>query len=85
MTYGKQIVVLDRGLVFVGDVTVDGDFYIIPNALRVRRWDTSKGLGELAASGPLPSTVLDAAGTVRAHKRAIFAKLSCEAAKWTTR
>lgn len=85
MTYGHQIVILDRGWVFAGDVTVEGDFCIIAQARNVRRWGTTKGLGELAASGPLPSTVLDTAGTVRAPMRAVIAMLACEADKWTAR
>ncbi len=85
MDHGKQIVVLDRGFVYVGDVTIDGDWCLISNAQNVRRWGTSKGLGELAASGPLKATVLDPAGTVRAPMRALIAMLACEAGKWTAR
>ncbi len=85
MDHGKQIVVLDRGFVYVGDVKTDADWCVIENASCVRRWSTSKGLGELAASGPLENTVLDPAGTVRAPMRAVIAMLACEADKWTAR
>lgn len=81
--YGKQIVVLDRGFIYVGDVSADENFCVIANAHCVRRWGTSKGLGELAARGPLPNTVLDSAGTVRTPMRAVIHMLACEAAKWT--
>lgn len=79
---GKQIVILDRGFVYVGDVTVDGDMLTIAAAKNVRRWGTTKGLGELAAKGPLKTTVLDDAGTVRAPLRAVIACVECEAGAW---
>lgn len=78
----KQIVILDRGFVFVGDVAQDGDWLVISGAKNVRRWGTSKGLGELAASGPLPNTRLDDAGVVRAPLRAVIGTIDCEPTKW---
>ena len=81
--YGLQIVVLDRGFVYVGNVEIDGDWCLITAARNVRRWGTSKGLGELAASGPLKDTVLDPAGRVRAPLRALIALIKCDAAKWS--
>lgn len=83
--HGKQIVVLDRGFVYVGDVSTDEQWCLIANAQCVRRWGTSKGLGELAAAGPLPNTKLDPAGTVRAPLRAVISLISCEASKWSER
>lgn len=85
MDHGQQIVVLDRGFVYVGIVTTDADWCVLTNASCVRRWGTRKGLGELAARGPLESTVLDPAGTVRAPMRAVIAMLACEVDKWTAR
>ena len=82
VNHGKQIVVLERGFVYVGDAVTDGTWCTITNASNVRRWGTSKGLGELAASGPLPNTKLDPAGTVKAPMRSVIAMLSCEAARW---
>lgn len=79
----KQIVIADRGFVWVGDVELLTEWCIITKASQVRRWGTSKGLGELAASGPLKSTVLDPAGTVRVPMRAVIGLLDCEVSKWT--
>jgi hypothetical protein len=79
----KQIVIADRGFVWVGDVEIGGDWCVISSAQQVRRWGTSKGLGELAANGPLKSTVLDPCGTVRLPMRAVIGLLDCEASKWT--
>ena len=78
----KQIVIAQRGWVFVGDVETSGEQVIISNASCIRRWGTSKGLGELAAGGPKSATVLDAMGTVRPHALAVVATLDCEATKW---
>lgn len=78
-----QIVVLDRGFVYVGDVAVSGDWVTITNARTIRRWGTTKGLGELAKNGPLKDSILDPAGTVRAPMRALISLIECEASSWT--
>lgn len=78
----KQIVVAQRGWVFVGDVETSGDQVTISNAQCIRRWGTTKGLGELAAGGPKSATVLDNMGIVRLHALAVVATLDCEATKW---
>lgn len=77
-----QIVILDRGFIYVGDVAIENDWLIIRNARNVRRWGTSKGLGELAKDGPKPETKIDPAGTVRAPLRSVIGLLECEASSW---
>lgn len=79
----KQIAILDRGFVYVGDCEVAGDWLTISNAKNVRRWGTSGGLGELAADGPQPKTILDPAGTVRAPLRSLVGMIDCEPGKWS--
>lgn len=79
---GKQIVILDRGFVYVGDVAFDGDWIVISNAANVRRWGTKRGLGELATNGPTSNTQLDLTPTIRAPLRALIAAIECEPAKW---
>ena len=81
----KQIVIAQRGWVFVGDVEKSGDDVTINNAQCIRRWGTTKGLGEIAKNGPTSSTVLDDMGTVRMHALAVVASLDCEASKWAAR
>lgn len=81
----KQIVIAQRGWVFVGDVERSGDDVTINGAQCIRRWGTTKGLGELAANGPQISTVLDDMGTVRLHALAVVASIDCEAGKWPAR
>ena len=81
----KQIVIAQRGWVFVGDVEKSGDDVTINNAQCIRRWGTTKGLGEIAKNGPTSNTVLDEMGTVRLHALAVVASLDCEASKWAAR
>ena len=78
-----KIVVLQRGWVVVGLVQETGDKIVIHDAAVVRRWGTSKGLGELAAKGPLPETVLDPAGRVEAHKLAVVLTIDCVEEAWS--
>lgn len=78
----KQIVIAQRGWVFVGDVTRNGDDVTIENASNIRRWGTTKGLGELAAKGPRGETKLDPCPTVRLHALAVIATLDCAEEAW---
>lgn len=78
---GNQIVVLDRGFVYVGDVSREGDLLIIRNAKNIRSWGTTKGLGELRG-GPLSGTKTDDAGTVRVPFKAVIHLIEVEASKW---
>lgn len=73
---GQRIVVLDRGWVFVGQVTATPIGLRIEKAKCIRRWGTKQGLGELR-KGPLEATVLDDAGTVEAPMRAVICTLTC--------
>jgi hypothetical protein len=75
---GAQIVVLDRGFVYQGNtVSRQGDTVTIQGAKNIRRWGTTKGLGQLAADGPQAATVLDEAGTVVAPLRAVIHFIKC--------
>lgn len=76
-----KIVVLDRGFIFVGHVTQDDQSIYIDNASCIRRWGTTQGIGELC-NGPLPETILDRAGVIRAPVRALIFTIDCDASKW---
>ena len=78
---GAQIVVLQRGWVVAGMVVREGQDLVITGAKVIRRWGTSKGLGELAG-GPLAGTTLDDAGTVRAHVLGVVLMIDVDAEKW---
>ena len=78
---GTAIVVLDRGFVYVGKVTVDGEWCIIENAKNIRVWGTTNGLGELV-NGPTKTTKLDNVGSVRAPMRAVISIIDANDEKW---
>ncbi len=79
--YGWQIVVLERGFVYVGMVTIADGYLRIIAARNIRRWGTKRGLGELV-DGPLPNTALDAAGVVIAPLHALIHLIGVDGAKW---
>ena len=78
---GLAIVVLDRGFVYIGKVTIDDDWCLIEGAKNIRVWGTTNGLGELV-KGPTKTTKLDTVGTVRAPMRAVIHIIDVEADKW---
>ena len=76
------IVVADRGHVWVGAVTTGERWCEIKGASAVRVWGTTRGLGQLAAEGPLSGTKLDPVNLVRVNMRAVIAVIPCKAGKW---
>ena len=80
--YGNAILVADRGFVYVGDVTVNGDFAEIKNARNLRYWGTKNGLGELVLNGPLENTKLDPCGDLDVPMRAVISIHRSEKKLW---
>lgn len=78
---GKNICVLQRGWVLVGDLFKNGSEYTLENASVVRIWGTSKGLGELAEDGPLSSTKLDPCPATTFHELTVVLFMKCSN-KW---
>ena len=79
----KQIVILQRGWVVVGDLAKGkGPEQELLDASVIRIWGTKKGLGEIALNGPTPTTILDACGTVRFHEMAVVCRLDVNETKW---
>ena len=82
---GYEIVVADRGWVFVGYTTHDESGTVITGAKCVRIWGTDEnrpGLGWLAANGPTEKTKLDDYGTVRIPVHALIATLDTDVVLW---
>lgn len=75
----RQIVILQRGFVMVGDFKRESEDCTLYNAKVIRRWGTKKGLGELASSGATKDTVFDDAGTVRFHVLTVVARMDVKA------
>lgn len=79
-----RIVVLQRGWVMVGEYSKKGAQCFLDKASVIRRWGTSKGLGEIAAAGPLANTVLDpSGGQVEFNELTVIATLKCAEDKWS--
>jgi hypothetical protein len=78
----KQIVILNRGWVVMGDYSEKGDECTLVNACVVRKWGTTNGLGELAEKGKLPNTVLDPCPNVHFHKMTSVARMDVNESNW---
>jgi len=79
----KWILILQRGWVMVGNLAQDGENYELTGASVIRRWGTTKGLGQLAAEGPQPNTVLDPIPTaVQIHPLTVIARIHCAGDAW---
>lgn len=82
--HGLQIAVLEKGFVYIGRVVTDDGWCHISDAWNIRRWGTTKGLGELV-NGPLPDTRLDRVGNVRVPMHALIHLIAVEDEKWTSK
>lgn len=77
-----KIVILQRGWVFIGKFSQEGQNCKLENAHNIRRWGTSEGLGELALKGKQSETKLDKVGTVSFHELTTVAVLDCDENVW---
>lgn len=78
----KQIVVLQRGWVVVGDVSKTETEVSIKNCSVIRIWGTSEGLGEIAFNGPTSKTKLDRCPDVTVHPLSIVLQMSVDEDRW---
>lgn len=76
-----NIIIGERGWVYVGLVYRDGDDLVITECYNIRRWDAAAGLGELALNGP-GSSLLNFFGTVRIHVLAHCGRIECNEDVW---
>ena len=77
------IVVCDRGFVLAGLVSLADSYWTIQNCVNLRRWGTTKGLGQLATSGPTDNTVMDPQPVTRVHELQVVQIIDIEAASWS--
>jgi hypothetical protein len=80
--FGKQIVILQRGWVAIGDLTKIGDYYELENAYIIRRWGTTNGLGQLASQGKQSKTELEPTPLMRFHELTVISFIKCDKNKW---
>ena len=76
-----EIVILQRGWVYIGLWSQDGDDCRLDSAMNIRRWGTSEGLGELR-TGPTATTQLDKCGVVKFHTQSVVARIEVDATVW---
>jgi len=77
-----KIVILPRGWNIIGYFSKEGTQCKLENASVIRRWGTTKGLGELAEKGKLKDTILDPCGTVEFHELTVIAAINCKESVW---
>lgn len=77
-----RIVILQRGWVVVGRFSQEGEHCRLDPAAIIRRWGTTKGLGEIAAGGPTSKTILDKCPPLTFHELTSIAMMDCEEEKW---
>ena len=81
-----KIVVLQRGWVYIGRLERNGSDCKLHNAYNIRRWGTSKGLGELANEGPKTNTELDKCyGVVEFDYLTVVHTISCKESIWASK
>ena len=80
-----QIVVVEGGWVLIGIAKLDVQKQAIEltNAHVIRRWGTTKGLGEIALGGPTKQTVLDKLGVAFVQLKQVRFTVPCDDTKWT--
>jgi len=79
-----KIAILQRGWNMIGEFERKGNNCKLTNASVIRRWGTTKGLGEIALNGKMPDTILDRVGTVEFDYLTVVALIDCEPSKWKT-
>ncbi len=78
----KQIVVLQRGHVVVGDVLRTDADVSIKNCSVIRVWGTSRGLGEIAENGPTDKTKLDKCPDIFVHPLSVVLYMNTNKSNW---
>jgi len=78
----KQIVVLQRGWIVIGNVSKTDIEVTIKNCSVIRVWGTSSGLGEIAENGPTNKTKLDKCPDIIVHPLSVVLYMNVNTEKW---
>ena len=85
ITGNIKIVILQRGWVMVGYFERNVNDCKLSKASVIRKWGTTKGLGEIA-KGPTNETILDKCyGVVEFDYLTVVAMISVEESKWASK
>lgn len=71
------VVVVDNGFVFWGDLRVVEDMCEISNGYNLRRFGTTRGLGQLAIEGPTIETQADKITVIHVLKTRVVFVMEC--------
>lgn len=75
----QVIVVATSGWVFVGTPTNSTpDGYALKDAAVIRRWGTTRGVGELALKGVQKETILDPVGLVEISRSSLVCTIAVQ-------
>ena len=77
-----RIVILDKRFVAVGLYKQGTDWCELDNAAFIRRWGTTRGLGEIAENGPTSNTVLDKSPNMEFPLHSVVNTIECVTEKW---
>jgi hypothetical protein len=81
--YGYNVVVLDRGFVYVGKCARVGDCLLMDQGRNIRYWGTDKGLHQLVVNGPTKDSQIDAPAHIRIPWRAVISIHATNESLWT--
>jgi len=74
----KVIAIATGGFVWIGYVSLDTNTHLVlTEAFNIRKFGTTRGLGQIAVEGPTSDTVLDACGVVEINRTALIATILC--------
>ena len=77
-----KIVILQRGWVFIGRWSQDGDMCSLDNAYCIEHFGTTEGLGQLALQGKQENTRLRKAGHMDFHILTTVATIDAKEELW---
>lgn len=80
-----RIVVIQAGWVLAGQFSIAKGVVTLKNCTVIQRWGTTKGLGELALSGPTKESIIHPCGTAEIPGTAVLYTLTVDpkiATKW---
>mgnify|MGYP000952280978 CR=1 FL=1 len=78
-----KIVILQRGWIMIGYFERNGSDCILKKSSTIRKWGTTKGLGELV-NGPTKDTILDKNyGDVEFDYLTVVASINCNEKEWS--
>lgn len=80
--FGLNLVVVDNGFVYVGNVVLEEGYYIVVNCANVQKAGTERGFGQIAFDGPTSSTVLDYSPHILVPANRVCHLMKCVDDKW---